>query len=72
MAIILMDQWTGSRVLRQAVELSSGIHWVEWDPLAVCSFYNLPGSIVLIYLLMSKQITYVYATVFSSIFLCNL
>ena len=52
-----MDQWTGSGVLRQAFELSLGKGWVERAPWVVCLFYKLPGSIVLSYLFMFKQIT---------------
>ena len=56
-AFILVDQWIGSGVLSQVVELSSGKGWVERAPWAVCFFYKLPGSVVLTYLLMSKQDT---------------
>jgi len=52
-----VDQWTGSGVLGQAVELSSGKGWVERAPWDVCFFYKLPGSTVLIYLLLSKKVT---------------
>ena len=52
-----MDQWTGSGVLRQAIELSSGKGWVEHAPLVVCLFYKLPGSIVLSYLFLFKKFT---------------
>ena len=56
-AFILVDHWTGSGVLRQAVELSSGKGWVERAPWVVCLFYKLSGSIVLSYLFLFKQIT---------------
>ena len=52
-----MDQWTGSGVLRQVVELSLGKGWVEQAPWVVCLFYKLPGSIVLSCLFVFKQIT---------------
>ena len=64
-AFILVDQWTGSRLLRQTVELSSGKGWVERAPWVVCLFYKLLGSIVLSYLFLSKQITGMKATMFS-------
>ena len=60
-----MDQWIGSGVLRQEIELSLGKGWVEHDPWAVWIFYKLPGSIVLSYLFMSKQITRMKAVMFS-------
>ena len=52
-----MDQWTILVVLRQAIELSLGKGWVEWDPWAVCLFYKSPGSIMLFYLSLCKKIT---------------
>ena len=56
-SFILVDQWIGLGVLRQAVELSSRKGWVEWAPWVVCLFYKLPCSIVLSYLFMFNQIT---------------
>ena len=52
-----MVQWIGSGVVRQAFELSSGKGWVERALWVVCIFYKLPGSIVLSYFSLSKQIT---------------
>ena len=56
-AFILVVQWIGLGVLRQAVELSSRKGWVEQAPCIVCLFCKLPGFTVLCYLSLSKQIT---------------
>ena len=55
----------GSGVLRQAVELYSGKGWVERAPWALCLLYKLPGSTLLSYLFLSKQITRMKVAMFS-------
>ena len=52
----MVDQWTGSGVLRQAVELSSGKGWVERAPWDVCLLFKLLGSIVLSYLYYASKL----------------
>ena len=60
-----MDQWIRSGVLRQAIELSLGKGWVEQAPWVFFLFYKLPGSIVLSYLFLFKQITGMKVVMFS-------